>query len=105
MTFFKPLLASAFGLCAMTQVAMAQQVTATTVVGQSGSSAYPVVVVGSNGRTYHCRAPVETVEGQLVRRCVSANAGGTGLGTQTAGVAVGVASALAFIAVVSSDGT
>lgn len=104
MTFFKPLLASVFGLCAMTQVAIAQQVTATTVVGEGGSGAYPVTVVGSDGRTYNCRAAVEMVGGQQVRRCVPAAAVGNGFGAQ-AGPVAGAVVLLGLVAVAASDGS
>jgi hypothetical protein len=81
--------------------AVAQTVSQTDVLGQSGNTAYPLAVEASNGITYACKA--EVVNG--MRTCVRSGGSslfgeGAGLGT---GAAVGAAALVLLAVVANSD--
>lgn len=101
MSFFtKTAAAAAFGVFCLAGAASAQTVSQSQVVGDTGSGAYPVTIVGSNGLTYNCRRDLVVVDGKRVRYCVAVR--GTGL-APGAGAGVAAAVALGLIAVVASD--
>lgn len=92
--------------------ASAQQTTQQSVVGASGDAVYSVQVVGANGLTYNCLPTLDTVAGQLVRRCLQVNAAGVTptpngglLGGTLGTVPIAAVAAVALIAVVAADGS
>ncbi|WP_299141038.1 hypothetical protein [uncultured Tateyamaria sp.] len=84
----------------------AQETTQQTVVGASGDPVYSVQVTGVNGETYNCRPDIQTVNGQLVRRCQRLNVvNGQLLGGSLATTGAIAAAAIVLVALASDGGS
>jgi len=84
----------------------AQETTQQTVVGASGDPVYSVQVSGVNGETYNCRPDIQTVNGQLVRRCQRLNVvNGQLLGGSLTTTDAIAAAAFVFVALAADGGS
>ncbi|WP_299369881.1 hypothetical protein [uncultured Tateyamaria sp.] len=102
----KRMLCAAVAATLMGAPLAAQETTQQTVLGASGDSVYSVRVVGANGESYNCRPNIETVGGQLVRRCQRLNVVNGQLlgGSLTTGAAVAGA-AIVLLALAADNST
>ena len=86
----------------------AQETTQASVNGPSGDPTYSVQITGANGETYNCRPDIQTVNGQLVRRCQRLNGVVNGQllgGSLTTGGALAAGAVLILLAAGSSSTT
>lgn len=65
----KQLTLAAVAVSLMAAPLAAQETTQASVNGPSGDPTYSVQITGANGEIYNCRPDIQTVAGQLVRRC------------------------------------
>lgn len=97
MTDFLKIATISGGMSLAAGMATAQGLTESQIVADSGSGAYPITLVASDGQTYRCKRELEVRNGRRARICVPVRAGGAG-GAAVAGL-------LGLVAIASSDGT